>query len=148
MNRSGKLGILQAISCFLCIVVAWPQVKDAGASEFVGGSLTGPLFEMAEYGIALFLVALLSTFFYRRVATATALVASLLCTPFYLYFLAPGPFRRVFRGEYSVPLQAPFVWNTWAVAGVLSLALAIIMSLRCFTTTNLSTSQSDKVDDN
>jgi hypothetical protein len=126
--------IWQAISCLLCVIVAWGHLDDVGASEFIGGWLTGPLFEMADYGIVFFLVALLLTFFSRRVASIMTLSGSVLCMPFYSYFLAPGPFRSVFRGEYSVPLRAPFVWNTWAVFGILSLVFAIVTSLRCLVT--------------
>ncbi len=131
MNRSRKLEMWQAISCLLCFIVAWAHLDDVGASEFSGGWLTGPLFKMADYGCTLFFLSLLLTFFSRRIVGVTTLVASLLCMPFYLYFLAPGPFRRVFRGEYSVPLQTSFVWDTWAVAGIVSLLLAIVVSLCC-----------------
>jgi hypothetical protein len=131
MKRSKKLEMLQAVSCLLCFILAWAYLDDIGASEFSGGWLTGPLFKMADYGCTLFFLSLFLTFFLRRIAGVTALVASLLCMPFYLYFLAPGPFRRVFKGEYSVPLQTSFVWNTWAIAGILSLLLAIVVSLPC-----------------
>ena len=136
MKRSRKLEILQTISCFLCVVVAWLHLDTLGASEFIGGKLTGPLFEMVVNGIVLFLLAILLMPFYRRTTTAMALTASLLCMPFYLYFLAPGPFRRVFRGEYSVPLVAPFVWSSWAFIGILSLAFAILVSVRCLAMTD------------
>ena len=83
-------------------------------TEFIGGWLTGPLLNLYDVGTFLFVPALLLAFFFRRIAAAFALTASLLCLPLYLYFVAPGPFRSVFRGEYSVPLQASFVWNSWA----------------------------------
>ena len=63
---------------------------------------------------------------------------------FYLYFLAPGPFRRVLRGEYSVPLQAPVVWNIWAIAGILSLAVAIVLSVRCLATAKFESKLENK----
>lgn len=131
MKKIRRQEIWRAFSCVLCIVVAWPHLNAVGASEFIGGRLTGPLFEMAEYGIIFFLLAVLLIPFYRRTTTVMALIASLLCMPFYLYFVAPGPFRRVFKGEYSVPSRAPFVWNIWAIAGILTLAVAIVLSIRC-----------------
>jgi hypothetical protein len=97
-----------------------------GASEFGGGRITGKLFTSAYLGSLLFLVALLSTIFFPRVAAAIALAATLLGSPFYLYILMPGPYRQIFKGEYSVPLQRPFVWNNWAV---LSLVIAAFLSL-------------------
>lgn len=148
MLRSRKPEILQALSCLLCLAVGWPQVDGARASEFIGGAVTGPWFEMAEYGIVLFLLAAILTIFYRRVATAMAVLATLLFMPFYLYFLAPGPLRRVFRGEYSVPLPTPFAWNTWAMVGVLSLVLTIFVSLRRLATTNLESPPAPDKPDN
>ena len=131
MKKIRRQEMWQAISCLLCFIVAWAHLDDVGASEFSGGWLTGALFKMADYGCTLFFLALFLTFSLRRIAGVTALVASLLIMPFYLYFLAPGPFRRVFKGEYSVPLQTNFVWNTWAVVGIVSLLLAIVVSLFC-----------------
>jgi hypothetical protein len=49
--------------------------------------------------------------------------------PLYLYFTAPGPFRRVFGGEYSVPLQANFVWDRSAIVGVLAVTVAICIRI-------------------
>jgi hypothetical protein len=112
--------------------VLWIHLDDFGASEFSGGRLTGPLFKMADLGSVLFLAALLLTFFVRRVAAAIALGATLLCGPFYLYLLMPGPYRWVFKGEYSVPLYRPFRWDNWAVVGVFSLIFVAILSLRGF----------------
>jgi len=54
---------------------------------------------MADLGSLLFLVALLMTMFFPRVAAAIALVAALLCLPFYLYILMSGPYRQIFKGE-------------------------------------------------
>jgi hypothetical protein len=101
-----------------------------GASEFNGGRVTGKLFTMAELSSLLFFVALLLTSFFPRVAAAIALAATLLCLPFYLYILIPGPYRQIFKGEYSATLQRPFVWNNWAVVGVLSLVIAAFLSLQ------------------
>jgi len=84
---------------------------------------------MADISGLLFLMALLSTILFPRVAAAITFTATLLCLPFYLYILMPGPYRRIFRGEYSVPLQTAFVWDNWAVVGVLSLVTAASLSL-------------------
>jgi hypothetical protein len=72
------------------------------------------------------------TFFYRRLAAVIALTASVLCLPLYLYFPALGPFRRVFKGEYSVPMHTNFVWDNWAIAGITGLVVAIFVCLRSF----------------
>jgi Na+(H+)/acetate symporter ActP len=132
MPKFGKQELWQATSYLLCLAVAWMRLDDIGASEFIGGRVTGPLFTMAECGSFLFIPALILTFFYRRIASGTALMASLLCLPLYLYFIAPGPFRWVFKGEYTVPLQGSFVWDNWAIAGIASLIVAIFACLRSF----------------
>src|SRR5258708_37754570 len=132
MAKFGKQELWQAISCVLCIAVAWVHLDDVGASEFSGGRVTGPLFAMADNGSLLFIPALVLTVFYRRIAAVLGLMASILCLPLYLYFTSPEPFRWVVKGEYSVPLRANFVWNNWAIAGIASLLFATIVCLRRF----------------
>jgi hypothetical protein len=104
MGKIWRQKLWLAASCLLCVIVVWVHLDDIGASEFSGGWLTGPLFNMADYASVVFLLAVILAFFFRRIASVMALAASVLCMPFYLYFLAPGPFRRVFKGEYSVPI--------------------------------------------
>jgi hypothetical protein len=132
MRKVPKEKMWQAIACLACTAVLWIHLDDFGASEFSGGWLTGPLFKMADLGSLLFLVALVLTFFLRRTAATIALTATVLCFPFYLYIVMPGPYRWIFKGEYSVPLSRPFAWDNWAVVGVLSLLFAAILSLRSY----------------
>ena len=132
MGKIPKGKMWQAIACLACIVVLWIKLDDLGASEFSGGRLTGPLFKMADLSFLLFLLALLLTFFLRRSAATIALAATLLCLPFYLYMLMPGPYRWIFKGEYSVPLSPPFHWDNWAVVGVFSLLFVTILSLHSY----------------
>jgi len=87
---------------------------------------------MFDAGTLLFLGALVLTLFYLRIAAAIALAACLSCLPLYLYFAAPGPFRGVFRGEYSVPAPSNFVWNGWTMAGILSIFAAAYVCSRSF----------------
>ena len=132
MRKFPKEKIWQAVACLACTAVLWIHLDDFGASEFSGGWLTGPLFKMADLGVLLFLVALVLTFFLRRTAATIALAAVLLCFPFYLYILMPGPYRWIFRGEYSIPLSRPYHWDNWAAAGVTGLVFAAILSLRSY----------------
>jgi hypothetical protein len=132
MRKPSKAKARQALACLACIVVLWVRVDDFGASEFSGGWLTGPLLRMADLGAVFFLVALVLIFFLRRAAAIIALVAALFCLPFYLYILMPGPYRSLFKGEYSVPLNRPFHWDTWAAVGVFSLLLVAILTLRSY----------------
>ncbi len=122
--KLGKRRVWQAAICLLCVVVAQRNSLGLEGKEFSGGRVTGRVLDLSDAGSLLFVLALFLTFAYPRVAAAIAIVASLLCLPFYSYLTAPGPFRLVFRGEYSVPLQANFVGDKWAILGSLTLAVA------------------------
>jgi hypothetical protein len=139
MEKLSKQKVWQAAACLACVGLLWISLEgELGHSEFSGGSLTGKLFAMADFGFLFFLVALLLTIFHPRVAAALVLAATLLCLPFYFYILMPGPYRRMFKGEYSVPLERPFVWDNWAVVGVLSLVIAAFLSLHSFSKERLT----------
>ncbi len=130
MGKLPRETVWRAVAYLGCVAVLWIHLGDFGASEFSGGWLTAPLLKMADLGSLFFLAASVLVFFLRRTAAAIALAATLLCVPIYLYILMPGPYRWIFKGEYSVPLLHPFHWDTWAVVGVLSLIFAAILSLR------------------
>jgi hypothetical protein len=144
MEKIGKEKVWQAVGCLICIVVLSARLDTVGASEFSGGRLTGPLFTMAHIGTLLFPLALALTFFLGRLAAAIALLAAVLCSPLYLYFLLPGPYRWIFKGEYSVPIQRPFSWDNWAIAGILSLLFAAILSFAVFRNVPQRTHNSDR----
>jgi hypothetical protein len=101
-------------------------------SEFVGGRITGPVFDLAEAGLLLFGLSLLLLFWFPRISAVIAIVASLLVSPLLLYFVAPGPFHRMFQGEWSVPLSSNFAWNTWAVFGMVAVLAALLVSVQSF----------------
>ena len=122
--------MMQAAACLMCAVIVWRHGSSLGGTEFSGGRLTGPLLDMENVGSLLFVLALLLTFFYRRIAAVTTLLACLLCLPIYLYFTAPVPFRWVFRGEYSLPLQSNFVWNKLDAAGIVAVVIAACVGIR------------------
>ena len=130
MNRKRWLQLTQAAICILCGIVVWNYGSGSEGTEFIGGRVTGPLLDMKDIGTLLFIPALLLTFFYQRLAAAVLFVSSLFCLPLYLYFTAPGPFRWIFRGRYSVPLQANFVWEKSAMTGIVVLAVAACFGLR------------------
>ncbi len=130
MAKFEKQELLQAGSCLLCLAVASLHLDSLGNSEFIGGWLTGPLFTIADYGTDLLIPAIVLTFFYPRITVVIALMGSLLYLPLNLYLIAPGLFRLIFKGEYSVPPRADFVWNNWAIAGIASLLLVILFCLR------------------
>jgi hypothetical protein len=50
---------------------------------------------MTDIGTALFVLALIGSFVYPRIARAIVLASSLLCLPLYLYFIAPAPSTQI-----------------------------------------------------
>jgi hypothetical protein len=132
----GRQKLLQAASCLVCVIVAERDSFVLGLTEFSGGSLAGPILDSLDIGSLLFVLARVLTFVRPRIAAALAIVASLLCLPLYLYFTAPGPFRRVFGGEYSVRVHANFVWDRSASWGLLAVAVAL-----CICISNLRTAE-------
>ena len=133
-NRTQKLG--QAASCLLCAAVTWEYPADLYGTEFSGGRISGPLLDMYDIGRVLFVLALLLTFVFPRVAATMALAASVISLPPFLYFAAPGPFRWVVRGNYKIPLRANFEWNNWTIAGIVTLVVAMCVCLRSFRSIN------------
>ena len=130
MAKLSRQNACQAIAFLVCAGVLWIHLGDFGVAEFRGGWLTGKILTMADVGALLFLSALVFTIFLPRLGAFLALAAILLCLPFYLYIVMPGPYRQIFKGEYSVPLQRAFVWNSWAMAGIITLAFAAVFSIR------------------
>lgn len=130
LTKLTRQNVWQAIALLASAGVLWIHLGDFGASEFSGGWLTGKILTMADTGALLFLSALVLTIFVPRAGAIVALVAIVLYLPFYLYVVMPGPYRRIFKGEYSVPLQTAFVWNSWAIAGIITITLAAALSIR------------------
>ena len=129
MKNNGGRNLTQAAACLICAIPAWRYSIVLEGTEFSGGTVGGPLTSIESAGAYLLVLGLVLTFLYRRIAAVVTVVASVLCLPFYLYFTAPGPFRRVFKGQYKLLVSADFVWDTWAVAGIVSVAIALYVSL-------------------
>jgi len=129
MQKSTPRALGYAGLCVLAAVVGLFFSDPLGASEFSGGTVTGPLVTLHEVSGCLFVASGVMAFVYQRVAAGVALVAWLLSLPLYLYFVAPGPFRIVIPGEYKVLPQAAFAWNTLAVVGIVVGAAAAGASL-------------------
>lgn len=106
--------------------------------EFSGGWLTGPLLSMTDVGTVLFVLALIVTFTYSRIAGAIGLASSLHRLPLYLYFIAPVSFNQIFGfgHRFKVQPSGGFYWDRWAIAGVLTLTVTIYKSLRGSAVTN------------
>lgn len=130
MQKQSRQNILQAIASLACAGVLWMHLGEFGASEFSGGWLTGKILTMADIGAVLFLCTLALTILVPRIGATVVLLAIALCLPLYLFVLMPGPYRQIFKGEYSDPLQRAFVWNPWAVAGIVTLVFAATLSIR------------------
>jgi hypothetical protein len=129
MAKLNRQNVWPAIAFLACTGVLWVHLNNFEDSEFSGGWLSGKILTMAEVSVPLFLCALVCTIFLPRIAAIVGLVATALCLPFYLYVVMPGPYRRIFQGEYSFPLQREFAWNFWGVTGIVTLILAALFSV-------------------
>jgi hypothetical protein len=116
----------------MLVLTGWLTYRSMGVvdgSEFVSGTQTGPILRMCDFSLIVFAVALVLAYPFPRVASVLALLASLLSLPFMLYFIAPGPYRAVFRGEYSVPLQSNFSWDRWILEPAIAILLLMLISV-------------------
>jgi len=130
---------LQVVSIALGAAVAWHRFLGLDGTEFSGGSVTGPLLNLQLGGTLFVTLALLVAFAYPRASAAMTLVAVPCCLPLHVYFLAPGLFRGLFPGEYSVPMQSYFEFNSvdfWGVIVLIGMALVALLVIR--TTSGLS----------
>jgi hypothetical protein len=130
MAKLNRQNVCPAIAFLACAGVLWIHLDNFEASEFSGGWLSGKILMMADIGVLLLFSAMVLTIFVPRAGAIVALVAIVLCFPFYLYVVVPGPYRRIFQGEYSFPLQREFAWNSWAIAGIVTLIFAALFSVR------------------
>ena len=138
MKKPGKQQLWLAVSCLVCVIVALRNTNGLEGTEFSGGWLTGPLLSMIDIGTLLFVLGLIVTFMYPRIAQAIALASSLLCLPLYLYFIAPVPFNQIFGfgHQFKVQPSGGLHWNGWAITGVVTLAVTAYVCLHGFAVTS------------
>ncbi len=129
MKNNGGRNLTQAAACLICAIPAWRYSIVLEGTEFSGGTVGGPLTSIESAGAYLLVLGLVLTFLYRRIAAVVTVVACALCLPIYLDFVAPGPFRWVFRGKYMGSLAADYVWDAWGAAGIVSVAIALYVCL-------------------
>lgn len=132
MKRPDIQQVSQAGSFLICVFLALQITSGLEGTEFSGGWLTGPLLSMENIGAALFIVAVVLTFVFPRVAAGIGLASSVLCLPLYLFSIAPVPFAQIFaRGHEFKTHPAPgFHWHMWPVTGLLVLAVTLYVCIR------------------
>jgi hypothetical protein len=130
MKKPLKEKAMLATLFLMCAVVGWLTPTALEASEFSGGWLTGRVLKINSGGRYIFILAFVLAFLFRRIAAGIAIVASLISLPLYLFLVAPGLSRRVLGGNYSVLISANFVWDNYAVLGILTIALAVYVCIR------------------
>jgi hypothetical protein len=121
-----------AASCLAGVVIVLRNTSGLEGTEFSGGWLTGRLLSMADIGAVLFVLALVVTFWLRRIAEGLGLAASLLCLPLLLYVVAPVPFNEIFGFGHPLTAQPSggFHRDPWAIAGLAVLAFTAYLCLR------------------
>jgi hypothetical protein len=94
---------------------------------------------MADSGTLLFILAIVLTFLFPRVAAAIGLASSLLCVPLCCFFIAPLPFAHVFaRGiEFSAQPTPGFHWRMRPMTTLAAVALASYLCIRRFVVSGL-----------
>jgi len=129
----------QAGSFLLCVYSALQLTRGLDGTEFSGGRLTGPLLSMADSGTLLFILAIVLTVLFPRVAAAIGLASSLLCVPLCCFFIAPLPFARLFARGIEFSFQPPpgFHWRMWPVTTLVAVALASYLCIRRFVMSGL-----------
>lgn len=124
--------VLLAAGCLLGAVAAWKNLEDLSGTELYGGTVTGPVINVAAVGTVLLLLPVITTFVWPRAAAIGALAASALCLPLYVYRILPRVFRLVFPGLYKGPAEGTFIWHGWSITGVLSVVFVVCLSYRSF----------------
>ena len=130
MRGIGVRTALQIGSCAACALGGWSFAGVFAGSEFGGGSVTGPVLRTYEVSLLLFAIAAVLAFGWPRLAAAVATVAGVLAVPLYAYVTAPGPFRALSGGVYSVPYRSAFEWNSPAVTGLAATVIALCICVR------------------
>jgi hypothetical protein len=125
-----KSDLLQSAGCLLCAVAALRSSAGLEGTELEGGAITGPMLDASFIGTILFMLALVVTLRYPRPASGTALAASALCLPLYIFRALPRLFRLAFPGVYAARPQGTFVWHTWSATGILSTVLVVYLCSR------------------
>lgn len=126
---------VQAGSFVACAILTLQLTDGLEGTEFSGGWLTGPLLSLADIGTALFILALILSFLFPRVAAGIGLASCLSCLPLYCFFIAPVPFAHVFaRGhEFKVQPLPGLHWHIWPVTALIAVAVAMCICIRCLT---------------
>jgi hypothetical protein len=124
--------VLQAAVCLLCAVAAWNSLEDLTGTELIGGTVTGPMINVAAIAAIVLLLAVIMTFIWPRVAAIGAFVASTLCLPLYVYRTLPRLFRLIFPGSYKGPPEGSFIWHSWSIIGLFTTVLVAYLCYRSF----------------
>jgi hypothetical protein len=108
--------------CLVSFAGGWIVSDRVAATEFSGGTVTGPILRAEYAGMVLLLLSAAAIFMHRgRLASILGLLAVFFCLPLDAFFIVPGVFYALFRGDWSVPLQTFFVRDDLAIAATVGL---------------------------
>ena len=130
MTKNRQVQYTQAAISLICMIVVWLFTAPWDGTEFSGGRVTGLLLHMANLAIVFFVIAGVLAFVRGVLGGAACLIGCLLAFPIYFYFVLPGPFRSLIRGEYSVPLRSSVAFTFSSALGMFALTLATFFSVR------------------
>jgi hypothetical protein len=129
--RSKRDRTLAAV-CVLGTIVSWRFMDYLGPTEFRGGTVTRPMWILLTLALDLYPLAAFLAFFYLPLAAGIALLAGVVALPIYLLFLFPGPFHRMFSGQWSVMATSNFNLDPWSLIGIATIAAVLFLSIRIF----------------
>jgi hypothetical protein len=127
-NRSGRL--LLIAGCILCAFLTFKTESNSDGTEYMGGSISGPLLALLSWGSLLFVVAVAIAAIRLRAGAVIALTASALCLPLYLFDnLSTSFLDRVL--PYPHKLSHGFgSSNGWSFAGLVAIVVLMSLSVR------------------
>lgn len=109
------------------LVLAFVQLAFHDGSEYIGGTITRPIFNLHDMGTHLLLISLIVAGWSSRIASIFCIVGAVLCLPMYAWGFLPGIYNWLFPGNY--PLAAlPFI-----VVSPLDFigAISVVLAVRC-----------------
>ena len=116
----------------VCIVAAYADAEtfiDFMGTELMGGSVTGPMINLAAIGAVLFLAGAVLVIVHQKAAANAAVAATPFCIPLYLYRIFPRLFVRTVGGQWADPPRELFRWHLWSVIGILAVGMVIYVAV-------------------
>jgi hypothetical protein len=101
---------------------------DLMGTELMGGTVTGPMINLAAIGALLFLAAAVLVLIQQRASAITGVAAVPFCIPLSIYRIFPRFFVRIVGGEWAGPPHEVFKWHVWSIIGILAATVVVYLA--------------------